>query len=391
MPTLPPIADLDLADFDYPLPPELIAQHPAERRDASRLLHLDAAGGLHDRQFTDLPSLLRAGDLLVFNDTRVIKARLRGHKASGGQVEVLVERILDARRALAHVRASKSPRPGTRLRLGAASGGPTMPGATDGNAGAPARPPHAPETDADAAAAATAAPDGFDVEVLGRRDELFELAFPAAVLDLLAQYGSVPLPPYISHRADDEDEARYQTVYAEKPGAVAAPTAGLHFDQAMLARLRAMGVDQAFVTLHVGAGTFQPVRAAHLRDHVMHAERYDVPAETLRKIHATRARGGRVIAVGTTSVRSLEAAALDGDGLHRTQGDTRLFITPGYRFASIDALITNFHLPQSTLLMLVSALAGMQPIQRAYAHAVQSRYRFFSYGDAMFIEAAPIP
>lgn len=343
-------ADLNLSDFDYPLPPELIAQHPAERRDASRLLHLDGGGTPHDRQFTDLPSLLRTGDLLVFNNTRVIKARLRGHKTSGGQVEVLVERILGAQHALAHVRASKSPRPGSRLLLGDPS---------------------------------------FEVEVAGRREELFELIFPTSVLDLLARHGSVPLPPYITHAADAEDESRYQTVYATNPGAVAAPTAGLHFDQSMLDRLGDMGVDSAFVTLHVGAGTFQPVRVSHIRDHIMHAERYVVPAETLRKVRETRARAGRVIAVGTTSVRSLEAAAREGDGVHTAEGDTRLFITPGYEFASVDALITNFHLPQSTLLMLVSALAGMEPIQRAYAHAVQSRYRFFSYGDAMFIEAAP--
>ncbi|WP_322998568.1 tRNA preQ1(34) S-adenosylmethionine ribosyltransferase-isomerase QueA [Castellaniella sp.] len=346
---MPVTADLDLADFDYELPPELIAQHPAARRDASRLLHLDAGGSLHDRQFTDLPSLLRAGDLLVFNNTRVIKARLKGHKDSGGQVEVLVERILDPHHALAHVRASKSPRPGTRLLL------------ADG---------------------------AFEAEVLGRQDELFELAFPTPILDLLDQHGSVPLPPYITHAADDDDESRYQTVYAQQPGAIAAPTAGLHFDQAMLDRLRDQGIAQAFVTLHVGAGTFQPVRVTHIRDHVMHAERYVVPQETLQQIRDTHARGGRVIAVGTTSVRSLEAAAREGDGLHTTEGDTRLFITPGFEFAHVDALITNFHLPQSTLLMLVSALAGMEPIRRAYEHAVQSRYRFFSYGDAMFIEAA---
>jgi S-adenosylmethionine:tRNA ribosyltransferase-isomerase len=346
------IADLDLSDFDYHLPPELIAQHPAERRDASRLLRLDAASTRHDLQFTDLPSLLRAGDLLVFNNTRVIKARLRGQKATGGQIEVLVERILDPHHVLAHVRASKSPKPGTRLIL------------ADG---------------------------AFDAQVLGREDELFKLHFPEPVLALLDQYGSVPLPPYITHAPDNEDESRYQTVYAQKPGAVAAPTAGLHFDQAMLDRLKAQGVDQAFVTLHVGAGTFQPVRVTHIRDHVMHAERYVVSAETLQKVHETRARGGRVVAVGTTSVRSLEAAAAEGDGIHTTEGDTRLFITPGYSFAYVDALITNFHLPQSTLLMLVSALAGTGPIRQAYEHAVQSRYRFFSYGDAMFIEAAQNP
>jgi S-adenosylmethionine:tRNA ribosyltransferase-isomerase len=340
---------LDISQFDYELPPELIAQHPAERRDASRLLHLDAQGGLRDLHFTDLPSLLRAGDLLVFNNTRVIKARLRGRKDSGGQVEVLVERILEPRRALVHLRASKSPRAGTRLLL------------------------------ADGAIRA---------EVLGRRDELFDLAFPAPVLELLERHGDVPLPPYITHAPAPEDESRYQTVYAEKPGAVAAPTAGLHFDQAMLDRLKTQGICETFVTLHVGAGTFQPVRVSRISEHVMHSERYVVPEDVLAQIRQTRAQGGRVIAVGTTSVRSLEAAAQEGDGVHTTEGDTRLFITPGYRFRNVDALITNFHLPQSTLLMLVSALAGMDPIRRAYAHAVQARYRFFSYGDAMFIEAA---
>ncbi|HEX7386897.1 MAG TPA: tRNA preQ1(34) S-adenosylmethionine ribosyltransferase-isomerase QueA [Castellaniella sp.] len=340
---------LDISQFDYELPPELIAQHPAERRDASRLLHLNAQGALRDLHFTDLPSLLREGDLLVFNNTRVIKARLRGHKESGGQVEVLVERILDPTRALVHLRSSKSPREGTWLLL------------TD---------------------------DAIRVEVLGRQDELFELRFPAPLLQLLDRYGDVPLPPYITHAPSPEDESRYQTVYAEKPGAVAAPTAGLHFDQAMLDRLKTLGIRETFVTLHVGAGTFQPVRVSKISEHVMHSERYVVPEEVLTQIRETRARGGRVVAVGTTSVRSLEAAASEGDGVHTTEGDTRLFITPGYRFKNVDALITNFHLPQSTLLMLVSALAGMEPIRRAYAHAVESRYRFFSYGDAMFIEAA---
>ncbi len=340
--------ELDLSQFDYELPPELIAQTPAERRDASRLLRLDAGGGLHDLRFTDLPALLRAGDLLVFNDTRVIKARLRGHKTSGGKVEVLVERVTGPRQALAHVRASKSPGAGTRLIL------------ADG---------------------------ALEVEVSGRSGELFDLQFPGRVLDLLDRHGAVPLPPYITHAAQAEDETRYQTVYARAPGAVAAPTAGLHFDDAMLARLDAQGIGRAFVTLHVGAGTFQPVRVSRVRDHVMHAERYVVPAETLRRVRETRAAGGRVVAVGTTSVRALEAAAVQGgDDEAPREGDTRLFITPGYRFAWVDALITNFHLPQSTLLMLVSALAGMAPIRRAYAHAVDARYRFFSYGDAMFIE-----
>ena len=340
---------LTVDDFDFPLPPELIAQHPAPERTGSRLLHV-CSRQQFDRKFADLPGLLRAGDLLVFNDTRVIKARLHGRKASGGRVEVLVERITGPRQALAHVRASKSPGPGTRL---AFAGG------------------------------------VFEAEVAGREGELFDLRFPDRVLELLERHGEVPLPPYITHAADAGDEDRYQTVYADKPGAVAAPTAGLHFDEAMLERLDAQGVGRAFVTLHVGAGTFQPVRVSRVRDHVMHAERYVVPADTLRRVRETRAAGGRIVAVGTTSVRALEAAAAQGgDEDSPREGDTRLFITPGYAFACVDALITNFHLPQSTLLMLVSALAGMEPIRRAYAHAVRSRYRFFSYGDAMFIEAA---
>ncbi len=347
---------LELSQFDYELPPELIAQTPAAHRVESRLLHLDAQGALHDRQFIDLPALLRPNDLLVFNDTRVIKARLSGQKESGGKVEVLVERITAPNRALAHVRASKSPKPGARLTLAQA----------------------------------------FTATVLGREGELFDIEFPERVLDLLDRHGATPLPPYIEHSADQMDEDRYQTVYAREPGAVAAPTAGLHFDQAMLQTLRDQGVDQAFVTLHVGAGTFQPVRVQKLSEHIMHSERYSVPAETIDKVNATRARGGRVVAVGTTSVRALESAAAQlsqtqASGAHKPatiEGDTRLFITPGYTYAWVDALITNFHLPQSTLLMLVSALAGTEPIRRAYAHAVQSRYRFFSYGDAMFIESA---
>ena len=345
---MPVNPELQLSHFDYELPPELIAQTPAAHRSDSRLLHMDPHGGLHDRRFSDLPTLLNPGDLLVFNDTRVIKARLRGNKESGGRVEVLVERITAADRALAHIKASKSPRAGTRLRLA----------------------------------------DAFNVSVKGREGELFDLEFPENVLSLLEQYGSTPLPPYITHTAGPEDDSRYQTVYAREPGAVAAPTAGLHFDEAMLANLEQMGVTTAFVTLHVGAGTFQPVRVERISDHVMHAERFHVCKATLEKIHGTRNKGGRVIAVGTTSVRALESAAAqintnpDGD----IEGDTRLFITPGYQFALVDALITNFHLPQSTLLMLVSALTGIEPMRRAYAHAVASRYRFFSYGDAMFIE-----
>ncbi len=350
-------APFSVSDFDYDLPPELIAQSPAATRAGSRLLHLDGAGQLHDRQFAQLGELLRPNDLLVFNDTQVIKARLTGQKATGGKVEVLVERITEPDRALAHVRASKSPAAGMTLRLA----------------------------------------EAFDATVLGRAGELYDLRFPAPVLELLEQHGATPLPPYITHAPDDEDVARYQTVYARAPGAVAAPTAGLHFDAAMLDALAAQGVARAFVTLHVGAGTFQPVRVDKLEDHVMHAEWYTVPPQTVAAIAQARARGGRVIAVGTTSVRALESAAqqqypdapeqpasrqLDGEA----QGDTRLFITPGYRYRIVDALLTNFHLPQSTLLMLVSALAGIGPIQRAYAHAVAQRYRFFSYGDAMFIE-----
>jgi S-adenosylmethionine:tRNA ribosyltransferase-isomerase len=339
---------LSVSDFDYELPPELIAQHPSADRAGSRLLHLDAHGALHDRRFADITALLRAGDLLVFNDTRVIKARLTGHKASGGKIEVLVERITEPRRALAHVRASKSPGPGTVLRLAGA----------------------------------------FDAVVQGREGDLFDLQFPADVLELLDMHGATPLPPYITHAAGSEDEARYQTVYAREPGAVAAPTAGLHFDIPMLDRLRDIGVAQAFVTLHVGAGTFQPVRVENIADHVMHAEWYTVPPSTIDAITKAKAAGGRIVAVGTTSARALESAAAQCLPLRACQGDTRLFITPGYRFQVLDALITNFHLPQSTLLMMVSSLAGMEPIRRAYAHAVAQRYRFFSYGDAMFIEAA---
>ena len=347
---------LTLADFDYDLPPELIAQTPASQRSASRLLHLDNARALHDRQFADLPELLRPNDLLVFNDTRVIKARLSGQKATGGKVEVLVERIIGPCQALAHVRASKSPGPGMILHLA----------------------------------------DAFDVTVQGRQGELFELTFPAPVLDLLDAHGATPLPPYITHAADAHDDTRYQTVYAREPGAVAAPTAGLHFDEAILAQLADMGVSRAFVTLHVGAGTFQPVRVQNLSEHIMHSEWYTVPQATVDAIAQARAAGGRIIAVGTTSVRALESAAaatVDAQGasapLQATQGDTRLFITPGYQYRVVDALITNFHLPQSTLLMLISALAGMEPIRRAYAHAIAQKYRFFSYGDSMFIDGEP--
>ena len=333
--------------FDFHLPAELIAQHPAAERTASRLLHVDH-GRLADLRFIDLPGLLAPGDLLVFNDTRVIKARLYGQKESGGQVEVLLERIIDPRHALAQVRASKSPKPGTRIKL----------------------------------------EEAFTLVCTGRQGEFFalELEGDGDLWDLAERHGRLPLPPYIEHGAEAEDESRYQTVYAKNPGAVAAPTAGLHFDEAMLAKLADQGIRQAAVTLHVGAGTFQPVRVDKVADHKMHTERYHVPEETVAAIRETQERGGKVVAVGTTSLRTLESAAC-GNGLVRAgAGETDIFITPGYRFQVVDRLITNFHLPRSTLLMLVSAFAGLDPIRAAYAHAVAEQYRFFSYGDAMLLE-----
>ncbi|MEY2632482.1 MAG: S-adenosylmethionine:tRNA ribosyltransferase-isomerase [Pseudomonadota bacterium] len=345
---------LTVDDFDFPLPPALIAQHPAAERRASRLLHVAASGTLADLGFAQLPELLRAGDLLVFNDTRVIKARLFGQKASGGQVEVLLERIVDRQHALAQVRASKSPKPGSRLRL----------------------------------------EDSFEVVVTGREGEFFCLELPEPLGDfweLAERYGRLPLPPYIDHAAAAVDETRYQTVYARAPGAVAAPTAGLHFDEALLAQLATLGVETAFLTLHVGAGTFQPVRVQEISAHTMHSERYEIPAATAAAIAATRARGGRVIAVGTTSLRALESAASPDGEVASGPGETAIFITPGYRFRVVAGLVTNFHLPKSTLLMLVAAFAGFERIRNAYAHAVTESYRFFSYGDAMFLEPAPLP
>jgi S-adenosylmethionine:tRNA ribosyltransferase-isomerase len=348
---------MNTADFDFHLPDALIAAHPAPERSASRLL--DGTGALpQDRRFADLPGLLRPGDLLVFNDTRVIKARLLGRKASGGAVEVLVERVLPGHEALVHLRASKSPRPGTLLRLGRSE-------------------------DAD---------DGFDAEVLGRagpEQALFHLRFPAEPLTLLERHGQVPLPPYITQARGDaaataEDEARYQTVFARQPGAVAAPTAALHFDDAVLAALDARGVRRAALTLHVGAGTFQPVRSATIAEHRMHSEWFDVPAATVAAIEATHAAGGRVVAVGTTSLRALESAARGGR-LEPLSGETDIFITPGFDFRVVDLLLTNFHLPRSTLMMLVAAFAGHAHVMALYRHAVESRYRFFSYGDAMLL------
>jgi S-adenosylmethionine:tRNA ribosyltransferase-isomerase len=337
---------LTVDDFDYDLPEALIAQHPAPERTGSRLLRL-ARDGVSDHVFADLPRFLSAGDLLVFNDTRVIKARLLGHKDSGGRVEVLIERVLDAHEALAQIKASHAPRPGTRLRLAGA----------------------------------------VDATVLARGDDLFRLRFDGtdSVFDLLERHGSVPLPPYIAHAAEAADERRYQTVYARAPGAVAAPTAGLHFDEPLLARLRAQGVETAFLTLHVGAGTFQPVRVTDLADHRMHGEWYEIPAATAEAVSRVHARGRDVIAVGTTSLRALEAAARAGT-VAAGCGETGLFITPGFTFRVADRLITNFHLPKSTLLMLVSAFAGMDAVRAAYRHAIGQRYRFFSYGDAMLVD-----
>ena len=341
-----------LADFDFELPAELIAQHPAPERSASRLL--DATGAAPaDRGFRELPGLLDPGDLLVFNDTRVIKARLLGAKASGGAVEALVERVLPGDEVLAHLRASKSPKPGSTLRF----------------------------VSGDAAAS-------FEAEVLGRGGpdgSLFHLRFPAEPLALLERHGHVPLPPYISHADSAEDERRYQTVFAKHPGAVAAPTAALHFDAAVLAALRERSIGMASVTLHVGAGTFQPVRSENLAEHRMHSEWFELPQATVAAIASTRAAGRRVVAVGTTTLRALESAALSGELLAGAR-DTDIFITPGFEFRVVDRLLTNFHLPKSTLMMLVSALAGYERVMALYRHAIAQRYRFFSYGDAMLLE-----
>ncbi len=339
-----------LSDFDFDLPESLIAQFPLAERTASRLLDV-VSEALHDRQFADLPSLLRAGDVLIFNDTRVLKARFWGVKASGGKVQVLVERVLSNQpgehKVLVQMRASKSPAEGALIRLA----------------------------------------DAFDVTVGERQGEFFTLYFPSDVFALLEQYGNLPLPPYIAHQADEFDEQRYQTVYNRVPGAVAAPTAGLHFDRNLLEKCQQMGVTLAYVTLHVGAGTFQPVRTENLSEHQMHSEWYEIPAATVAAVSAARAAGGRVIAVGTTSMRALESASREGQ-LQAESRDTQIFITPGYQFKTVDALITNFHLPKSTLMMLVSAFAGYERIKAAYQHAIQQQYRFFSYGDAMFLRRA---
>jgi S-adenosylmethionine:tRNA ribosyltransferase-isomerase len=335
-----------LSDFDFDLPPERIAQVPLPDRSASRLLQLDG-DRITDRHFADIVDQLAAGDVLVMNNTRVLKARFFGQKESGGQVEVLVERVLDQRTVLAQVRASKSPKPGTRIRLA----------------------------------------DAFDVTTGERAGEFFTLHFPnesGDVFELIEAHGRLPLPPYIEHDADDFDEQRYQTVYSKEPGAVAAPTAGLHFDQPLLDKLAAKGVHIAYVTLHVGAGTFQPVRVENLAEHNMHSEWYTISQETVDAVRSAQAAGRDVVAVGTTSLRALESASQSGT-LQAGSADTKLFITPGYQFKTVTRLITNFHLPKSTLMMLVSAFAGYDAIRKAYAHAIASEYRFFSYGDAMLL------
>ncbi|MEO9654845.1 tRNA preQ1(34) S-adenosylmethionine ribosyltransferase-isomerase QueA [Marinomonas sp.] len=338
-----------VSDYHFDLPDSLIAHYPMPDRTSSRLLHLDGpSGALKHGQFPDVLDLVQAGDLMVFNNTRVIPARVFGVKESGGKVEVLVERVIGSHEALVHVRASKSPKADSKLFLGQDKG------------------------------------ENIEVTMLGRQGALFHLAFAEPVLDVLGRVGHMPLPPYIERPDEDSDLERYQTVYNQKPGAVAAPTAGLHFDDALLAKLKAKGVETAFVTLHVGAGTFQPVKVEEVKDHIMHAEYVDVEPAVVEQIKATKARGGRVIAVGTTSVRSLESASQSGE-IAPMQGDTSIFIYPGYEFKTVDAMVTNFHLPESTLIMLISAFAGYDHVMAAYKAAVEKEYRFFSYGDAMFI------
>lgn len=345
---------MQVSDFSFDLPDELIARYPMAERTASRLLQLDGrSGNVTDSSFKDVLDLVQEGDLLVFNNTRVIPARMFGRKATGGKIEVLVERMLDEHTILAHVRSSKAPKEGAELLLG-----------EEGQ---------------------------YEAEMVARHDALFEIRFKSdkAVLEILNEVGHMPLPPYIDRPDEDADKERYQTVYNEVPGAVAAPTAGLHFDDALLEQIKAKGVQFAFVTLHVGAGTFQPVRVDNILEHHMHAEYVEVSQEVVDAINATKQRGGRVIAVGTTSVRSLESAAQsalkNGTELVPFFDDTEIFIYPGYEYQLIDCLITNFHLPESTLIMLVSAFAGYENVMAAYEHAVKEKYRFFSYGDAMFI------
>jgi len=333
-----------IEDFDYELPNELIARYPAEERSGSRLLVVRDGAAPDDRRFVELPELLSPGDLLVMNDTRVIPARLFGRKATGGRIELLIERVTGEREALAHIRASKTPKPDTVLVF-------------DG---------------------------GIEAVVRGRDGGMFDLVFDRTVMDVLHAQGEVPLPPYLNRDAESADTERYQTVYADAPGSVAAPTAGLHFDEPLLERLATAGVESTFVTLHVGAGTFQSLRKSDVESNTLHAERVIVSEHCCEKVRATQERGGRVVAIGTTSVRSLEAASADGR-IAPFDGETDLFINPGFEFQTVDAMITNFHLPQSSLLMLVAAFSGFDPIMQAYRHAVAERYRFYSYGDAMLL------
>jgi len=348
------------SDFHYDLPEELIAQQPDPVRSGSRLLaYSRKTARIQHLRFNDILDLLDPADILVFNNTRVIPARLHGHKSSGGKVEVLIERVKTSHSASAHIRASKTPKAGSRIILSATS-----------------------DTSSDAGGGS----GQFVIEVTGRDGNLFEIRSPGSPLaDIMQRIGHMPLPPYIQREDDEHDAERYQTVYAMEPGAVAAPTAGLHFDEQLLAKIEDKGVSSAFVTLHVGAGTFQPVRSENIEDHQMHHEYIVVPAETVEACNRTREQGGRIIAVGTTSVRSLESASVAGV-LQPFTGDSDIFIYPGYEFRSVDAMITNFHLPESTLLMLISAFAGKEPVMNCYRQAIAQRYRFFSYGDAMFIE-----
>ena len=348
---------MNRTDFNYQLPTELIAQYPLEERTASRLLCLDGcSGALSHKQFVDLPGLLSPEDLLVFNNTRVIPARLWGRKETGGRLEILIERLTGSHTAVAHIRSSKSPKPGSHIILSPTEG---------------------------------AAPSAYRLQVTARRGALFCLSSSggAPLSDILRELGHMPLPPYIQREDELADKTRYQTVFAETDGAVAAPTAGLHFSEELLAQCDAIGIRRATVTLHVGAGTFQPVRADKIEDHVMHAEYVEVDETVCRAVRETRERGGKVVAVGTTAVRSLESASRASGTIEPFCGDTDIFIYPGYKFHSVDTLVTNFHLPESTLLMLVSAFAGREHIMEAYRQAVKSAYRFFSYGDAMYITA----
>ncbi|ARD27794.1 tRNA preQ1(34) S-adenosylmethionine ribosyltransferase-isomerase QueA [Acinetobacter lactucae] len=341
---------MQLSDFSFELPDELIARYPLETRSASRLLHLDSKGQYHDHMFTDIIDLFEEGDLLVLNDTKVMKARLKGKRSTGGAIEILVERMLNHTTAYCHIKSSNSPKAGAELFVGA---------------------------------------DNIPVIVRGRHENLFVVEFSQPILPVLEQYGQLPIPPYFNREAEEIDTERYQTVFhnPEKIASVAAPTASLHFDEELLAKLEQKNVQKSFVTLHVGAGTFMPVRTDDITNHVMHSEWCDVPQETIELILETKARGNKVIAVGTTATRALESAAqAHGGKIAAWTGDTQIFIYPGYEFCIVDRLITNFHLPESTLLMLVSALSNRDNILAAYKHAVKDRYRFFSYGDAMLID-----